>query len=194
MPHPDSLLVIATGSSASITLPSYLAELRSRLSLDLVVVMTETATRFVRPEVVGWFAHSVITPSTPGVNPIELALKAAAITVLPASGNTLSGVALGLMSSQATTVLGASPRPCLFFPHMHEVVWDKPFMHRHVAELRNQGHCVVDPEPVETFQISSGKQVRSRSMPSPDRAAAIVDAWLADAAGLDAATSVPFRQ
>jgi phosphopantothenoylcysteine synthetase/decarboxylase len=195
MPHPDSLVVIATGSSASITLPSYLAELRSRLSLNLVVVMTETATRFVRPEVVSWFAHSVITPTTPGVNPIELSLKATAIAVLPASGNTISAVALGLMNTQATTVLGASPRPCLLFPHMHEVVWDKPFMHRHVAELRDQGHCIVDPEPVETFQISSGQQVVSRSMPPPDRVAAIVDAWLAEAAGIDAATStIPSRQ
>lgn len=180
MTYSDSLLVIATGSSATITLPSYLAELRARLSLDLVVVLTETATRFVRPEVVGWFAQSVLTPTTPGVNPIELALKAAAITVLPASGNTISAAALGLMHSQATTVLGASPRPCLFFPHMHEVVWRKPFMHRYVAQLREQGHCVVEPEPVETFQISSGKQVVSLSMPAPECAAAKVDAWLAE--------------
>jgi hypothetical protein len=61
---------------------------------------------------------------------------------------------------------------------MHEVVWNKPFMHRHVAELRRQGHCLVDPEPVETFQISSGKQVVSRSMPAPTEAAEKVEAWL----------------
>jgi phosphopantothenoylcysteine decarboxylase/phosphopantothenate--cysteine ligase len=178
MTNSDSLLVIATGSSASITLPSYLAELRERVSLKVVVLMTETAIRFVRPEVVGWFAHSVLTPTMAGLNPIELACSSSAIIVLPASGNTLAAAALGLMATPATTVLAAAPGPCLFFPHLHHTVWRKPFLQRHVAELREQGHRVVDPQPLETFQISAQRQVLTLSMPPPDVVAATIDAWL----------------
>ena len=178
MTNSDSLLVIATGSSASITLPSYLAELRARVSLDIVVLMTETATRFVRPEVVGWFAHSVLTPTTTGLNPIDLACNSSAVVVLPASGNTLVAAALGLMATPATTVLGAAPSPCLFFPHLHHTVWRKPFLQRHVADLREQGHRVVDPQPLETFQISAQRQVLTLSMPAPGQVAEMIDDWL----------------
>lgn len=172
------LLLVATGSSGSIILPAYLSEIGARIDRELVVLLTHTAQRFVTPEVVGWFCSRVITPESPGVNPIELALNAAAIAVLPASGNTLASAALGLMSTQATTVLAASPEPCLFFPHLHEVVWSKPVMQGHVAALRTAGHTVHDPMPADGYEISRGKQRVGLSMPGPGEAAAIIAEWL----------------
>jgi phosphopantothenoylcysteine decarboxylase/phosphopantothenate--cysteine ligase len=182
------LLVIATGSSATIILSAYLTELRLELEREITVLMTKSAERFVSPEVVGWFAERVLTGDTPGLNPVEIALKAEAVVVLPATANTLASVALGLMATPATTVLGAAPSPSLYFPHMNGVVWTKPIVQQHVATLRARGDTVVDPVEGTPFEISRGAKHVGVSMPAPDEAAAIVRDWLRSNPDPDPAT------
>jgi phosphopantothenoylcysteine decarboxylase/phosphopantothenate--cysteine ligase len=172
------LLLIATGSSAAIVLSAYLTELKSELDLEIEVLMTTTAERFVRPEVVGLFADRVWTCDTPGLNPIEAALTARAIVVLPASGNTIASAALGLMATPATTALAAAPSPSLYLPHMNGVVWAKPFMQQHVAALRERGDTVVAPTAGVTFEIWRKAKHAALSMPPPDEAAEVVRGWL----------------
>jgi phosphopantothenoylcysteine synthetase/decarboxylase len=178
------LLVIATGSSAAINLTSYLTELRSEVDCEITVLMTHSAERFVRSEVVGWFADRVLTCDTPGVNPVQLALTAAGVVILPASANTLSSAALGLANTPATTALLAAPAPVLYFPHMNGVMWAKPVIQRHVATLRDQGDIVVDPEVVETYHMWKGEKDVGLSLPDPDVAAGMVRDWLADRTAL----------
>jgi phosphopantothenoylcysteine decarboxylase len=174
----DSLLVVATGSSASIVLSSYLTELRAEVESEITVLMTTSAERFVRPEVVGWFADRVLTCDTPGLNPVQLALTAKAIVVLPASANTLSSAALGLAATPAQTALLASPSPVLYFPHMNPVMWNKPVIQRRVAELRDQGDTVVDPVETTTYHMWKGAKDVGLSLPDPEDAAALVRDWL----------------
>jgi phosphopantothenoylcysteine synthetase/decarboxylase len=172
------LLLIATGSSAAIILTAYLAELKAQLDLEIEVLMTTAAERFVRPEVVGWFADRVMTCATPGLNPIQAALTARAVVVLPASANTLATAALGLMPTPATTALAAAPRPSLYLPHMNGVLWAKPGMQQHVATLRACGDTVVAPTEAVAFEIWRGENHVGLSMPAPDEATAIVRDWL----------------
>jgi|tagenome__1003787_1003787.scaffolds.fasta_scaffold19815837_1 phosphopantothenoylcysteine decarboxylase len=179
-----SLLVVATGSSAAIVLPDYLAELRQVLDVPVTVLMTHTAERFVRPEVVGWFADKVLTSDSVNLNPVELALTARAVVVLPASGNTLAAAALGLMATPATTALAAAPTPTLYFPQMNRVIWDKPVMRQHVTALRARGDVVVDPELQEAFEIWRGEMGLTLVMPAPDDAATRVGSFLAHAASV----------
>ena len=178
----DNLLVIASGSSASIVLTDYLTELRAAVDCKITVLMTFSAERFVRPEVVGWFADEVLTCDTPGLNPVKLALTAKAILVLPASANTLASAALGLAATPAQTALLAAPAPVLYFPHMNPVMWNKPAIQRRVAELREQGDRVVDPVETTTYHMWKGAKDTGLSLPQPDEAAAIVRAWLAGGA------------
>jgi phosphopantothenoylcysteine synthetase/decarboxylase len=178
----DNVLIIATGSSASIVLSSYLTELRAELDGELTVLMTASAERFVRPEVVGWFADHVLTNDTPGLNPVQLALTASAIVVLPASANTLSSAALGLAATPAQTALLASPAPVLYFPHMNPVMWNKAVIQRRVAELRSQGDTVVTPVETVTYHMWKGAKDVGLSLPDPDEAAEIVRHWTAGGA------------
>ncbi|MEO7350406.1 MAG: flavoprotein [Marmoricola sp.] len=178
MSKTSPLVVVATGSSASIVLPSYLDEIKSRIDADLTVVLTASALRFVQPEVVGWFATTVIVPDQPGVNPIEVALNARAIAVLPASANTVATTALGLMPTTATTIVAASRRPCLFFPQMHEVIWRKPLTERHIAALQDAGHIVVGPQISAGYEISRGETTEAWSMPGPEDAAEMIATWI----------------
>lgn len=191
----ERLLVIATGSSAASILTAYLAELKAALDLRIEVLMTTAAERFVRAEVVGWYADRVMTCDTQGLNPIEAALTARAIVVLPASANTLASAALGLMATPATTALAAAPSPTLYFPHMNGVVWAKPFVQQHVATLRERGDTVVAPIEREVFQIWRGGKHVAPAMPGPTEAAEIVRDWLsareAATAGDGAAPETP---
>ena len=76
MSSSEPVVVVATGSSAAIVLPSYLEEIKATGLGELTVVLSTSAMRFVTPEVVGWFAKNVVTPDQPGVNPVEVALHA----------------------------------------------------------------------------------------------------------------------
>jgi phosphopantothenoylcysteine synthetase/decarboxylase len=176
----DSLLVIATGSSASIVLSSYLTELRAEVDGEITVLMTWSAERFVKPEVVGWFADRVLTGDETGLNPVQLALTARAIVVLPCSANTLSSAALGLAATPAQTALLAAPSPVLYFPHMNPVMWNKRVIQRRVAELRAQGDTVVAPVETTTYHMWKGAKDIGLSLPDPEDAAALVRDWLGD--------------
>jgi phosphopantothenoylcysteine decarboxylase len=180
--RPRPLVVVATGSSAAIVLQDYLVDLKLELDRPVTVLMTHTAERFIRPEVVSWFADEVLTCDSPGLNPVELALTAEALVVLPASGNTLASAALGLMGTPATTALAAAPRPSMYFPQMNRVIWQKAVMGQHVATLRARGDVVVEPQLKEAFEIWRGALGPTLVMPAPDEAAAMIREFLAGAA------------
>lgn len=187
----DRLLLIATGSSASMLLTAYLTELRLELQLQIDVLLTTSAERFVTAEAVGFLADRVFTADAPGLNPVALALGSAAIVVLPATANALAHAALGLMATPASTALGAAPDPVLYMPHMNQAIWRKPLVQQHVAALRQRGDVVVEPEEDDTFEIWRRSVHPGVSMPDPERAASIVKAWLTDRIRLARPSLVP---
>jgi phosphopantothenoylcysteine decarboxylase/phosphopantothenate--cysteine ligase len=141
--------------------------------------MTYSAAQFVRPETIRWFADEVFTSDSPELNPVEVALAADAIVVLPATANILACAALGLLSSPATTALAAHPRRCLFFPHMNVVLWDRLTTQRHVEALRYEGHTVADPLRREVFEIRRKDVGLGATMPGIPDAVRIIQEWLA---------------
>ncbi|MFJ4654571.1 flavoprotein [Nocardia sp. NPDC088792] len=173
-----ALVVIAAGASASLVLPLYLTELRKRQQREIVVLLTRSAERFVPREVVGWLAEEVITSDDPTLNPVELALTSDGLVVLPATAHIVAAGAMGLASTPATTTLLAAPGPCLWFPHMNKVMWDKPVTQRHVATLRAAGETVVEPEARIVYEMWRGARGDGVSMVPPDKAAVIIDEWL----------------
>ncbi|MBP2329637.1 phosphopantothenoylcysteine decarboxylase/phosphopantothenate--cysteine ligase [Kibdelosporangium banguiense] len=174
----DALVVVAGGSSASLVLAAYLSELRRTVDDEIVVLLTKSAERFMPSQVAGWLADEVLTADLPDLNPVEVALKAKAMVVLPATAHLLACAALGLASTPATTALLASPRPALWFPHMNKAMWGKPVIQRHVADLRESGETVVEPETREVYEIWRGERSPGVSMIGPDKAAAVVRDWL----------------
>ncbi len=172
-----ALVVIAAGSSASLVLPLYLSELRKTQS-EIVVLLTKSAERFVQREVIGWLADDVIASDNPTLNPVELAMTAKAIVVLPATAHMVAATALGLASTPATTALLAAPAPCLWFPHMNQAMWDRPVIQRHVASLRESGETVVDPECRVVYEMWRGGHGDGVSMVGPEKAVPMINDWL----------------
>jgi phosphopantothenoylcysteine synthetase/decarboxylase len=174
----DALSIIVCGSSAAAGLPAYLMRLGNELDLSLRVLLTDSAVRFLQPQLVSWYADEVFTSDDPGLNPTELARRSAGIAVLPATANMLAAAALGLAATPAQTALLAAVRPAIFFPQLNASMWAKNSVHRHVAALRGDGHTVVDPEDKQIYELWRREFVVAPAMPSPEQVTELVITWL----------------
>lgn len=179
----DALSVIACGSSAASQLPAYLTWFRQEIDLGLRVLLTGSATRFVQPQLVAWYADETYTGDDPALNPTEFAKRSAAIVVLPATANMVASAALGLAATPAQTVVLAAEQPVLFFPNMNRAMWEKASTRRHVATLEAEGHTVVHPREQVVFELWRRENVLGISMPPPDEATETVIAWWEKNAG-----------
>ncbi len=176
----DALSVIACGSIAAMDLPTYLVWMRQEIDLPLRVLLTGSATRFVKPEVVAWYADEVYTSDDPTLNPTEFAHRSLGMVVLPATANTLAAAAIGLAATPAQTALLAYNRPALFFPNMNETMWARNSTRRHIAALRTEGHTVVEPTQKGVFVLWKRENDIGPAMPPPDEAAETIVKWLED--------------
>lgn len=181
----DAVSVIVCGASAAVMTPAYAMELRNHLSGPLRFLLTHSAERFVRADVVGWFGDEVYASDAADLIPTEFALRSRAIVVLPATANVLAAAALGLAASPAQTALLAAPGPVLFFPSMNRVMWERASTRRHVAALRAEGHGVVDPIEANIYENWQRKIVKAPALPPPGEIAKIVKEWLAKPSGAD---------
>lgn len=69
------------------------------------------------------------------------------LLVAPATGNTVSKMALGVDDTPVTTYFTALPDKsrCIVAPAMHDTMWDSPFLSENVERLRRAGVTVLDP-------------------------------------------------
>jgi phosphopantothenoylcysteine synthetase/decarboxylase len=174
----DACSVIVCGSSAATSLPAYLAYLASSVDMNLRVLLTHSAERFISPSLVRFYVDEVFTSDDPGLNPTEFALRSAGLVVLPATANMLAAAALGLAGTPAQTAVLAGDAPVLFFPQTNASMWAKPRLQQHVAALRADGHIVVEPAEGPVYEMWRREVTTGPVMPQPDQATEIIIAWL----------------
>jgi phosphopantothenoylcysteine decarboxylase len=174
----NALTIIACGSSAATNLPAYLTGLGASVDLELRVLLTHSAERFIQRHVVGWYADEAIGSHDPDLNPAELAGRSIGIVVLPATANMVAATALGLAASPAQTTLLAAPEPALFFPSMNPSMWAKSITRRHVAALRADGHTVVEPPEQRMYEIWRREFTTGPALPPPQVATETIIEWL----------------
>lgn len=174
----DACSVIVCGSAAAANLPGYLIHLGNALDLDLRVLLTRSAERFISAELLHWYATEVFTSDDPALNPTEFALRSAGIVVLPSTANMLAAAALGLAATPAQTAVLAASGTALFFPQLNASMWAKTVVQGHVAALRTAGHVVVDPQQDQIYELWRREVTTGPVMPPPDKAAGIILDWL----------------
>jgi phosphopantothenoylcysteine synthetase/decarboxylase len=174
----NALSVIVCGSSAAVSLPEYLIWLRNEVDLDLRLLLTASAERFVNPQLLAWYADEVYLSGDERLNPAEFAQRSVGIVVLPATANMLAAAALGLAATPAQTVVLASERPVLFFPNMNASMWAKNSVKRHLTALRTEGHGVVDLKERAVFELSRRKVMMSPALPPPGEVTELIINWL----------------
>lgn len=157
-----------------------------RQALEVHVVMTEAACRFVQPlTFAALTGHQVITSlwedpiaaesaaaAQSGIDHIAEAQWADALVVAPATANILAKFAHGIADDFLTTMYLATVAPVLVAPAMNVNMWNHPATQANLETLRQRGVRVIEPG---TGELACG-MVGAGRMAEPD---AIVDAVLA---------------
>jgi phosphopantothenoylcysteine decarboxylase/phosphopantothenate--cysteine ligase len=142
-----------------------------RQALDVHVVMTEAAQKFITPlTFAALTGHKVITglwsssadeqaDLHSSIEHIEAAQSTEALVVAPATANTLAKFAHGLADDFLTTMFLATRAPVIVAPAMNVNMWEHPATRRNLEILEERGVRVVPPEkgPLACGMTGSGR-------------------------------------
>jgi phosphopantothenoylcysteine decarboxylase/phosphopantothenate--cysteine ligase len=179
------LILGVTGSIAAYKAVYLLREL-TRLGAGVTVVTTAHAERFVGPLTFRTLSgRPVLTdlfdPQTPdAVEHVQLAERAQALVVAPATANLLAKAAHGIADDFLTTLLLAARCPILIAPAMDGGMWQHAAVVANVRTLRERGVTVLEPDAGE---LASGLAGRGR-LPEVDAVVEALERLLAPARDL----------
>jgi phosphopantothenoylcysteine decarboxylase/phosphopantothenate--cysteine ligase len=152
------ILVGVTGGIAAYKVCYLVRDLR-KAGVDVKVVMTEAAARFVTPltfsalsghDVVSdLWTHHQSTGSDIGTQHIALANWADAFVIAPASANTIAKLTYGLSDNLLTIVALASRCPIILAPTMDADMYLNPVTQQNITKLQERGYVIVPPEEGE---------------------------------------------
>ena len=128
-----------------------LASLLTRRGLEVRVVMTEAARRFVGPLTFAALTgrpvpEDMFDPAQEvTIGHIELARWAQAVVVAPATANLIAKAAVGLADDLLSTVLLATEAPLLLAPAMNPRMYAHPTVQENLARLESRGVHLIGP-------------------------------------------------
>jgi phosphopantothenoylcysteine decarboxylase/phosphopantothenate--cysteine ligase len=118
--------------------------------LEVEVVMTRGATKFVRPvtfeALSGRPVHTSLWTRGEALAHVRLASEADLVVVAPATAHLLARAALGLADDLLTSILLARKGPVLMAPAMNDQMYAAAPTQAHVASLRERGWHLVGPD------------------------------------------------
>lgn len=128
-----------------------LARLLVRDGIDVQVVMTAAARRFVGPATFQAITGQPVFTDlwdervTSGMAHIDLTRGADAVLVAPASADFMAKLAQGHADDLLSTLCLARDCPLLLAPAMNRQMWDHPATRRNVAQLKADGAILLGP-------------------------------------------------
>ena len=128
-----------------------LLRLLQKRGIDVFVVMTQNACRFVAPltfETLSGHPVAVDTfdrPQTWEVEHIALAKRADLFLIAPATANIIGKMACGIADDMLSTTVMATRAPVLVAPAMNTGMWENAAVQQNVKTLRARGVEIVAP-------------------------------------------------
>lgn len=128
-----------------------LLRLLQKRGIDVFVVMTQNACRFVAPltfETLSGHPVAVDTfdrPQTWEVEHIALAKRADLFLIAPATANIMGKMACGIADDMLSTTVMATRAPVLVAPAMNTGMWENAAVRQNVKTLRARGVEIVAP-------------------------------------------------
>ena len=128
-----------------------LLRLLQKRGIDVFVVMTQNACRFVAPltfETLSGHPVAVDTfdrPQTWEVEHIALAKRADLFLIAPATANIMGKMACGIADNMLSTTVMATRAPVLVAPAMNTGMWENAAVQQNVKTLRARGVEIVAP-------------------------------------------------
>ncbi|SEF68012.1 phosphopantothenoylcysteine decarboxylase / phosphopantothenate--cysteine ligase [Caloramator fervidus] len=139
-----------TGGIAAYKALDLISKLKKK-NIDVHVIMTESATKFVtplsfqslsqNPVVVDMFAE----PKTWEIQHISLADKADVFAIVPATANVIGKIANGIADDMLTTTVMATKAPVLIAPAMNVNMYENPILQRNISILKQYGYHIIEP-------------------------------------------------
>ena len=128
-----------------------LLRLLQKRGMDVFVVMTQNACRFVAPltfETLSGHPVAVDTfdrPQTWEVEHIALAKRADLFLIVPATANIIGKMACGIADDMLSTTVMATRAPVMIAPAMNTGMWENPAVQQNIKTLTMRGVHVVMP-------------------------------------------------
>jgi phosphopantothenoylcysteine decarboxylase/phosphopantothenate--cysteine ligase len=152
MPELDGkkILLGVTGGIAAYKSPDLVRRLRER-GAEVIVVMTDGATRFVTPTTFQAVSGQPVRTglwdeaAEAAMGHIELARWADRVLIAPASADFLARLAAGMADDLLTTLCLASDAPVAVAPAMNRLMWSNAATRHNVAALADRGVAVLGP-------------------------------------------------
>ena len=154
-----------------------LIRLLKRRGYAVRCVMTEGASHFVTPMTLAALSEDQVYTSLwdlkdeAEMGHIQLSRQADLIVVAPATADLMARMAAGIADDLATTLLLATDTPVLAAPAMNVRMWQHPATVRNVAQLRQDGVTVLEPD---AGAMACGEYGPGR-LPEPEAIAAAID-------------------
>lgn len=133
------------------------------------MILTPSAQEFIGAvtfeALTGRSVHSGLFTPGHALEHIKLARAADLVIVAPATADTMARAAHGFANDLLTAALLATTAPVLVVPAMNDRMWAHPQTARNVAQLREIGYHVLDPEVGE---LAEGEGVGPGRMSEPE--------------------------
>ncbi|MBK8249229.1 MAG: bifunctional phosphopantothenoylcysteine decarboxylase/phosphopantothenate--cysteine ligase CoaBC [Gemmatimonadetes bacterium] len=146
-----------------------LARRLTQAGAEVDVVLTRSAQEFVGAvtfeALTGRPVHTELIEAGHALDHIRLARSADVIAVAPATADFLSRAAAGRADDLLTACLLATQAPVFLAPAMNDRMWEHPQTGRNVAQLREIGYHVLDPD---TGDLAVGEGSGPGRLPEPE--------------------------
>jgi phosphopantothenoylcysteine decarboxylase/phosphopantothenate--cysteine ligase len=161
------LLIGASGAVTVLNLHMWIAHLKQHLFGEIRVIMTDTATEFVNPQIISSYTGTPTHTKELGSSPdfpaphVSLTEWADVFLILPASANIIGKAANGVADDLLTSAILAAPCPVMFVPSMNMQMWNKPVVQHNIKRLEEFGYHVAAGPIQEAYRVSTGKYEES---------------------------------
>lgn len=140
--------VFVTGGIAAYKVPDFVRSC-IKLGAQVRVAMTPASQAFATPKTFEVLCHYPVlidhaTYPEP-VGHIHLADWLDLAVVMPATANSLAKLTAGIADNELMSCLLAVDQPLVIVPAMNNKMWSHPATKRNVAQLRADGHLVLEP-------------------------------------------------
>ena len=148
---PKNILLGITGGIAAYK-AAELVRLLVKQGMDVQVVMTQSACRFITPLTLQALSGKPVLTnlwdnSGNGMAHIDLARHADAIVIAPASANSITKLVHGAADDLLSTLcLARGQCPLLVAPAMNVEMWQNSATQRNIVQLQVDGVCILGPD------------------------------------------------
>lgn len=155
----ERLLVGISGSIQASQMFATVLSLRKQFADEVKVILTPTSAEMISASSLGvltaepplldiWGSAETVSPH------IRLTRWAEVFLIMPASANTLGKIANGIADNLLTSAVLGADVPVVLVPGMNPSMYGKASVQRNIAQLREDGYLVLEPE--EQTSVTTG--------------------------------------